>query len=649
MAKFIPSKIEDRHDYAEYKNVRIPMRDGVEISANILFPAKDGVVDFNKKYSVIMSRSAYMDVKETMFPNQMGYFCTEHDFVVLFSGVRGTHLSDGEFNPMVHDTWGARPGDMQDGLDVIQWILRQPWSNGKIATCGHSYLGTTQYGLWFSGEVEGLETSIINSPGMNSFGGGVAYAQDFLDASAMVAWSIANLLYPNQYKRLPEEVKKAVEEDCIKVGDLRNHPELLMDVNFFLRLQQEYSYKDMPIARFAPFYQKWLDNRDNPSYFAYNDALSRKHDMNKPIMFVTGWFDSMKMNAINGYIRSVQDAPSEEISSSHRLIVGPWNHEYNAIIPLRRFPEGETDQRLFHMEWFEQQLNGVTSEFFRDNRVSIFVMGENRWRSEASWPLADEVRTRLYLHSGGAANTRLGNGVLSAVQPERDETADHYRYDPADPVISYGGISVFAGGMADQRFVELRPDVLVYTTDVLEEGVEVTGNVTGTVFAATSATDTDFFMKLLDVGTDGTVYNVVAGGRRGRYIKNGRTNPEALVPGEINKYQIDLRSTSYVFKKGHQIRVEISSSDSLLCEINPNAFVDLNTCTKEDFVIADQTIYHDAEHMSYIELPIIPADRERDWIEWPFHASLTGVDWLKNGYDSNPPTTEYAGSEYPFN
>lgn len=194
--------------------------------------------------------------------------------------------------------------------------------------------------------------------------------------------------------------------------------------------------------------------------------------------------------------------------------------------------------------------------------------------------------------------------------PDTMEKADNYKSDPSNPIPSISGHSLL-GGAADQRINEIRSDILVYNSPILEEEVEVTGYIKASIYASTSCTDTDFFMKLIDVNPDGVAYNISSGGRRARYLKNGRTNPQALNPGEIIKWDIELKATSNIFKKGHRIRIEISSTDFPNTDINPNCFIDLSKCTKKNYLIADQTIYHDKDYPSMIELPIIPLKRKK--------------------------------------
>jgi putative CocE/NonD family hydrolase len=268
-----------------------------------------------------------------------------------------------------------------------------------------------------------------------------------------------------------------------------------------------------------------------------------------------------------------------------------------------------------------RQLCAQPSEFFDKTRVFIYVFGENRWRAEQAWPLPDAVPTKYYLHSGGSANTSSGDGTLSLEKPGAEQL-DHYTADPANPVPTLLE-HFFIGGRTDQSSNEKRNDVLVYSTPPLNEDVEVTGYIKATLYAASDATDTDFIMKLVDVDLNGTVNNLVTGGVRGRYRKS-RTAPEALTPGKIERYEIAMRATSNVFKKGHRIRVEVMSSDAYMYDVNPNQFVDLRTATAKDYVVAEQTIYHSEEYPSLIELPVIPVGREREWIDWPYATEKTG-------------------------
>lgn len=622
---FIPSKAEEQHDWVVYRDVRIPVRDGIEISTNIYFPATNGEVDFSKKYPVIMNRTGYMgkNGEDYFYPAGMQYYALELGYVVINSGSRGTFKSGGDkMRPLMDEGWSEHP----DGVDVTNWIARQPWCDGRIATTGMSWMGNTQYSLWLADEVpESLVTSAIANPAMNSIDGGWVYKDEFLDQGCCEIWALLNIQDQINTGRFPADVVEQIKKDDIELGNARTDPYAFRVLNI-AELQMNYGLENIPVIKHVPFYRKWLENRDNPDFFFYNDIRTRRHDIKKPNLFIGSWYDLFNNNTLYGYEHMVEEAPSKEIAEAHRLIVGPWPH--TGIAPmLRQYPASNIDMRMMNMEWIQQQVNGVKSEYFEDNPVTLFDVGACKWRSEKSWPIPDAEAKKYYLHSMGPANTMLGMGFLSEELPGTDEAPDNYMYDPANPIMNPGGHSL-VGGQCDQRFVEMRPDVLCYTTGILAEDVDVTGYVRATLFAVTSAEDTDFIMKLVDVCPDGNCYNVLTGGRRGRYLKNGRSNPTPLIPGEINTYQIELHAICCTFQKGHRIRVEICSSDALNFDINPNAFIDLNKAKKEDYVVAAQTIYHDAEHPSFIELPVIPENHAYNWFEeWPFDSALTGWDY----------------------
>ncbi|MBO7702365.1 MAG: CocE/NonD family hydrolase [Eggerthellaceae bacterium] len=611
----IPVAAEKDHDYVVFKEVRIPMRDGAELSAFIFFPSVDGKVDFNKKYPVIMNRTSYIEVfpELTTMPPLMHYMATDLGYAYAVCGVRATTTSDGgALLPMQNEGWGEH----QDGVDTMAWLLKQPWCNGHVSTTGMSYLGGTQYVLQLMGDVPGLETSAIHVPSVNSFDGGWIYTGDFVDMCCLPMWVITILADQLKNDHLPADVVAAIMKDNELLGNPLGDPTVLPGLNF-AKLSSEYGLIGIPIIRNVPFFREYLEHRHDSSYFSYNNVRNRKHDMKKPVLFTAGWFDLFGNNSIEGYEHSVKDAPSEEVARGHRLIVGPWTHS----IPLPQYPCGLSDFRVMNMEWIRYRTEGVASDFFENVPVAIYVLGENRWRAEQHWPLPDAEPQVLFLHSDGSANSTAGNGVLTADEPAADESPDTYQADPANPVVNMGGVGML-GGQVDQSDVEKREDVLVYTGPELSRDTEVTGSIRVVLHAATSGTDTDFFARVVDVAPDGSTLNIATGGRRGRYVENGRDNPTALEPGKVYRYEIVLKPTSYVFKAGHRIRLDVCSSDAAYFDVNPNAFVDLNTATTADYVVATQTLHHDAEHASYVELPVIPQERKREWIEWPFDVHL---------------------------
>jgi hypothetical protein len=257
------------------------------------------------------------------------------------------------------------------------------------------------------------------------------------------------------------------------------------------------------------------------------------------------------------------------------------------------------------LAWFDHWLRGADNEVKDWPRVRIFIMGENKWRAENEWPLARTVYTNYYLHSNGSANTLNGDGTLSTTAPTTDEPEDKYAYDPKDPAPSRGGNNLGLDlGPKNQVKIERRKDVLCYTTEVLKSDVEVTGPISAIIFAASDAVDTDFTVKLVDVYPDGKAVNIQDGIVRAMYRNNDPTRPTPLTPGAVEEYKISLWASSNLFKAGHRIRVEVSSSN--FPRYNRNLNTGEPVATGARTVVANQVIHHDADHPSHIILPVIP-------------------------------------------
>jgi putative CocE/NonD family hydrolase len=301
---------------------------------------------------------------------------------------------------------------------------------------------------------------------------------------------------------------------------------------------------------------------------------------------------------------------TERARAAQRLLIGPWAHLFPYTSPTSTGtgdadfgPAALIDVHEIQLRWFDHWLKGVDTGILDEPPVKIFIMGENRWRDEHEWPLARTRYTRYYFHSGGRANTAEGDGVLSS-RGAGEEPPDHFVYDPDDPTPTRGGNTlIIAMGVQDQRPVEARSDVLIYTSAVLSSALEVTGPVTVTLYAATSARDTDFTAKLVDVRPDGYAQNVADGIIRARYRDSGE-RPTLVMPDAVSRFTIDLWAASHVFLPGHRIRVEISSSNF------PRFDRDLNTgedqANGRRWVTARQTVFHDQRYPSHIVLPIIP-------------------------------------------
>jgi putative CocE/NonD family hydrolase len=373
--------------------------------------------------------------------------------------------------------------------------------------------------------------------------------------------------------------------------------------------------KDFPLLqheRLAPYYYDWLAHPNDDEYWRQWNIADRHPQVTVPALNVGGWYDIFLGGTLRNYLGMRQDGGNAQ-AKQQRLIIGPWFH-------TTMWPNiaGEVDFGLraqglaidlegIILRWFDHWLKAIDTGMLREPPVKLFVMGENVWRDEREWPLARAQHTRYYFHSGGRANTRHGDGVLS-LEPPSHEPADHYLYDPRHPVPTRGGglccwQASVPGGAYDQRSVEERSDVLVYSTPPLAQAMEVTGPIVLKLWASSSAVDTDFTAKLVDVEPSGYARNLTDGILRARY-RESTARPTLIEPGRVYEYTIDLWATSNLFKAAHRIRVEVSSSNFPRFDRNPNTGHPF--AQDAELRPATQTILHDADHPSHIVLPIVP-------------------------------------------
>lgn len=364
-------------------------------------------------------------------------------------------------------------------------------------------------------------------------------------------------------------------------------------------------------------WQDYMDHPDNDNYwrFSVGEALrpgersaGKYPQVKVPALNITGWYDVVQQGTINNDLGMVRHGP-ENLRHKHHLIVGPW---VDGVGPRKAGDldfgqEADVDFRPIELRWFDYWLKGIDNGMIEEPPVNIFVMGKNQWRTEQEWPLKRAQETRYYFHGSRSANTRFGAGSLQTTAPA-DEPVDIFVYDPEDPVSSYGGwfgagSGGDLGGPRDQRAIERRDDILVYTSEDLEIDIEVTGRILTKLYAASTAPDTDFTAKLVDVYPSGYAQHLADGIIRARY-RNSFKKQELITPGEIYEYTIDLWSTSHVFQKGHKIRVEISSSNFPKYDRNPNMGHKFGEDTQMQK--ATQKIYHKGEYPSHLILPIVP-------------------------------------------
>jgi len=573
------------------QNVMVPMRDGVRLAADVIRPEAPG------RYPVLVTRGPYGKDGYVDNPDHSIWFFPKHGYVVVSQDCRARFASEGEgYDPLFQE--------IQDGYDTVEWAARQPWSNGRVGTTGQSYLGATQYTLAASNHLPPhLQAMAPVSASADFHQSWVYHTGGAMEWGWMVPYAIhkgKNTLTRQSQEALLEQVDQY----------------LLPADNFAQPLRDEW-FRHLPLTDWvdrlketAPYFGEYLGNeRDGPYWWRVN-LLRHLKGITVPMFHVSSWYDIFLEGALNAYRAIREDAGSELARRSQKLLVGPWAH----IRPYTTPTSGDTgdidfgdDARIelhdYLLRWFDYWLKDIDTGLMDEPPVYLFVMGENRWRYEYEWPLARTHYTKYYFHSDSPANSRHGSGTLST-SPPGDESPDSYIYDPNDPVPTQGGNTlIIPQGVADQGPVEDRQDVLVYTSEPLDRDLEITGPIKVHIFASTSAVDTDFTAKLVDVRPDGYAHNLQDGIIRARFRTSG-SEPSMLTPGQVYTFTIDLWATSHLVRSGHRLRVEVSSSNFPRFDRNPNTGAPLGQ--DRNLEAARQEIHHSPQYPSHIVLPIIP-------------------------------------------
>ena len=569
-------------------NIAVAMRDGVTLYADIYRPDGEGL------YPTILQRTPYD--KTNSLTNTMldPIRAAKAGFAVVIQDTRGRHASEGEFY--------AFRDDIDDGYDTVEWAAAQPWSNGKVGMYGASYVGATQW-LAATSRPPHLVT-IVPTVTASNYHDGWTYQGGAFELGFNMSWTLLQLTLAN-FKNV-STVQNVPEE---------RRSDLIHDVD---NMTEGFSYlptKDFPglDSGLAKYYYDWLAHPDFDEYWKRLSIEEHHSEINVPALHFGGWYDIFLGGTIRNYLGMKKSGANETARNRQRLIIGPWvhgargttmaGHHYFGIMA----DAAAIDVDGVHLRWFDHWLNDANNGSVDDAPVRIFVMGDDAWRDEQEWPLARAVETKYYLHSSGKANSKHGDGSLSTVSPQ-SEAPDVYLYNPDNPVPTIGGALCCnpyfaANGAYDQNAVEERQDVLVYSTPPLEKDTEVTGPVTVTLWASTSTTDTDFTAKLVDVCEAGCARNLTDGIIRARY-RDSMSNPTLLEPNRAYCYEIDLWATSNVFKAGHRIRLEVSSSNFPRFDRNTNT----GNIIAEDTELrpALQTVFHDVQQASYISLSVVP-------------------------------------------
>ncbi|SDZ35696.1 hypothetical protein SAMN05421504_113121 [Amycolatopsis xylanica] len=506
---------------------------------------------------------------------------TAAGYNLLVQDVRGRWDSAGVFEPYEYE--------LGDGYDTIEWIGKQDWATDAVGMLGSSYEGAVQWQAAVSGapNLRAIAPHVTSS----DFHEGWTYQGGAFQLGFCLRWVLADLTLPPLGDG---KLRAAVDRAVAGIEAGYRDPSSLSGL----------------IGRVAPYYQRWLEHPVYDDYWRGISVRERYAEITKPALSIGGWYDIFVAGTVANY------AAMRRLGVSQRLIVGPWSH----CLMAGRFPEREygpsADAATFdltgaHLEWFDEHVRyGPPSA---EPPVRLFVMGADEWRGYADWPPPEAQPVRLYLHSNGSANTRAGDGVLAATGPE-DEHADVFRYDPADPVRTGGGSTLMAGlmsgvdcGPLDQRSIECRADVLCYSTEALAEPVTVVGMVTLVLYAESSAVDTDFTAKLVDVAPDGRAEILCDGILRARY-RDSLSEPRMLTPHRVHELRIEVGPTANVFRRGHRVRLEVSSSNFPRFDLNPNTGGSGTAHGAGPAVVAVNRVHHSRAYPSHLVLPILPQE-----------------------------------------
>lgn len=571
----------------------VPCRlsDGTVLRADIARPAGEG------RWPVILARTPYGKATAPGFTTDLTHGA-RHGYVTVIQDVRGRGTSDGasDFRPWVDEG--------RDGAEAVEWAARLPYANGKVFMSGPSYLGFVQWAA-----------AAERPPSLQAFNPIVAVGQfrrSFIYCGGVLELEL------NGYWWTMIGGEALMRRDWASPALMR---EAIAAASAPLEaLARENGYDSLPLSRFEPVagsalgsqFFDLLQDQDEGLAIAATTRANDYANIAVPALIVAGWYDVFIRASIDQFTGIRAQGGSKAAREKSRLIVGPWAHHPQSKMTGERISPGTAAIQALnpygHMGLAARYFDALDSAENDTAPVKIWVMGADQWRDEREWPIARTVFTPWYLSSGGRANSASGDGVLSPV--ECSGPPDGFVYDPANPVPTRGGatfgVACVPGG-SDQRAIENRDDILVYRSDILEEAIEVTGSVIAELWITTDVVDTDFVARLVDIHPDGTARLITDGILRTRY----RDNPVSfeasapLEPGRPYLMRIELLPTSNLFRTGHRLQVDITSSCFPRWARNLNIWDEWDG-TLTDARIAHQRVLHNTQYPSCVLLPIIP-------------------------------------------
>ena len=588
------------------QKVLMPMRDGIRLATDIYIPKSD------KKVPIIFSRTPYNfnswgDGEEKNRTHQRAYEALKRGYAYVVQNERGRYFSEGE--------WDILGTPLTDGYDAFSWMSEQSWSNGKIGTLGCSSTAEWQMA------VAALDHPSHAAMVPQGFGAGVGRVGDFYEQGNWYRGGVEQLLFGTWLygvehdKFKPRIPAGASQEDLIRISRFYDLAPENPPVDWAEKI------KHLPLQDLLKnvggkkeIFDKMIKRKPNDQDWYKGGLYHDNMDFGVPSFWFVSWYDVATTPNIALFNHVRENSVDQYVNDNQYLIIAPTLHcgftraTENTIVGERSVGDARLnyDEQIY--DWFDLMLKEKQNDFKENTpRVQYYTMGSNKWQSSEVWPPENIEMTTFYLSSNGSANTMYGDGKLTTLKRKINNKSDSFIYNPLDPVTSNGGGvccmgNAVKGGAFDQQEVETRDDVLVYTSETLKNGFEVTGFINSSIYISSDVKDTDITIKLIDVYPDGTAYNIDETIQRVRY-REGYDKEVFMEKGNVYKVDLSQMSTSNYFKKNHKIRIEISSSNFPRFARNLNTGGD--NFNESKGIIAKNTIHHSKKYPSSITLPIV--------------------------------------------
>ena len=588
------------------EKLMVPMSDGIRLCTNVYRPKTD------KPVPVIFSKTPYNfnswgDGEERKRTKQRAYEAVKRGYAYVVQNERGRYFSEGK--------WDILGLPKSDAYDAFTWMAEQPWSNGKIGTLGCS--STAEWQMAIAALDHPAHAAMVPQ----GYGAGVGKIGRFHEQGNWYRGGATQMLFISWLYSVqndefrPRVPKGATQEDLNRISrfyDLASEAPKVDWAEMFHHLPVSDLIKNVNGTK--GIYDKMVKRKPNDKVWYKGGLYHEEMDFGVPSFWFVSWFDVSTGPNIELFNHIRNDNKYKEVADDQYLIIAPTLHcRFKGATKQTIVGDLDVgDARLNYDEqiysWFDYLLKGEKNNFKQETpRVQYYTMGSNKWQNADQWPPSNTVMTPYHLTSQGRANSLYGDGKLTTTNPGKEDQADEFVYNPLNPVPSYGGNvcctgNAIAGGSFDQQAMETRHDILVYSTEPLKEGVEVSGFIETTLYVSSDAKDTDFTIKLIDVYPDGSAYNLDETIQRARY-REGYDKEVFMEGKKVYKLELSPMSTSNYFKKGHQIRIEISSSNF------PRFDRNLNTggpnYNEKDAVIARNKVHHSERYPSQVRLPVV--------------------------------------------